>query len=193
MDYQLEQWINAAAGNNPVMDAVMVALAKWSEVAFIALVLGWLLWGMWTRAAAERRSAFAALLAAGLALAVNQLISLAWSRPRPFAAHPGRVHLLLSHPTDASFPSDHVAAAVAIAVVLVAAHRRLGLITFLVALAVGYARVFVGDHYPGDVLGGVVVGLLSGAILLIDRAQAIISWADARAARGAGSLGLQWK
>jgi len=82
---------------------------------------------------------------------------------------------------------------VAIAVVLVAAHRRLGLITFLVALAVGYARVFVGDHYPGDVLGGVVVGLLSGAILLIDRAQAIISWADARAARGAGSLGLQWK
>ena len=43
MDYQFEQWINAAAGDNSVMDAVMVALAKWSEVAFIALVLGWLL------------------------------------------------------------------------------------------------------------------------------------------------------
>lgn len=193
MDYQLEQWINAAAGHNPVLDAVMVALAKWSEVAFIALVLGWLLWGMLTRAAAERRSAFAALLASGLALAVNQVISFAWSRPRPFAAHPGRVHVLLSHPADASFPSDHVAAAVAIAVVLVAAHRRLGLFAFLLALAVGYARVFVGDHYPGDVLGGVVVGLLSGAILLIGRAQVIISWADARAARGAGATGLHRK
>jgi len=154
VDFQLEQWVNSAAGHSPLLDDVMVALAKWSEITFIALVAGWLLWGLITRASNRREAAVAALLASGLALAVNQLVSLVWSRPRPFAAHPGRVHVLLGHSADASFPSDHVAAAVAIAVVVISVHQRVGLLTLLVALAVGFARVFVGDHYPGDVGGG---------------------------------------
>ncbi|MFN2464099.1 MAG: phosphatase PAP2 family protein [Candidatus Dormibacteria bacterium] len=165
VDFQLEHWINAAAGSQPLLDAAMVALARWSELFFIAAVGLWFGVGLVRRSAPDRCGAGAALLASGLALAVNQVISLLWTRPRPFAAHPGRVHVLLAHTADASFPSDHVAAAMAIAVVLFMIHRRLGTLAILLAAAVGYARVFVGDHYPGDVAGGALVGVLAGAVL----------------------------
>jgi len=188
MDYQLEQWVNSAAGHSQVVDALMVALAKWSEVAFIALVVGWLLWGLIARASDRRQAAVRALLASGLALAVNQAISLAWSRPRPFAAHPGQVHVLLSHPADASFPSDHVAAAAAIAILVLSVRRGLGLATLLVALAVGYARVFVGDHYPGDVVGGALVGVLAGVALTSAPARSAVAALDLHLARRAGRL-----
>jgi undecaprenyl-diphosphatase len=115
----------------------MVAMAQWSEPFFIAVVLAWFVFGLVRRVGVEREGAVAALLASGVALAANQLISQLWSRPRPFAAHPGAVHMLLSHPGDASFPSDHVAAAVAISVVLWFGHRRSGLTGLVLAAAVG--------------------------------------------------------
>ncbi|GAC1574283.1 MAG: phosphatase PAP2 family protein [Candidatus Dormibacteria bacterium] len=178
MDFQLEQQVNSAAGANHFLDVVMVALAQWSEPFFIALVLGWLGFGLVRAARSERRWAQAALLASGVALAANQLIALAWHRPRPFVAHPGSVHVLLAHTADASFPSDHVAAAMAIAVVAWYVHRRLGLAAVGLTAAVGYARVFVGDHYPGDVLGGAVVGLLAAAVVISPPVRGVISTFD---------------
>jgi len=188
MDFRLEQWINAAGGHHHFLDVVMVALANWSEAAFIALVLTWLGFGVVAHRGDERRHAIAALLASGLALATNQLISMAWIRPRPFAAHPDHVHVLLSHTADASFPSDHVAAAMAIAVVLLSLHRSLGLTTLLLALLVGYARVFVGDHYPGDVVGGALVGLIAGLALLSPQMRAIVRAIDRRAIQDRGTI-----
>lgn len=46
MDYRLEQLINSPAGHLPLIDPVMVALAGWSEPAFIALVVDWFLYGL---------------------------------------------------------------------------------------------------------------------------------------------------
>jgi undecaprenyl-diphosphatase len=178
MDFQLQQWINGAAGANVVLDAVMVALAQWSEPAFIALVAGWLMFGVVRRLQVERVGAALALLAAGLAFAVNQVIAQFWARPRPFSSHPGSVHVLLGHSADASFPSDHVAAAVAISMMLLAIHRRLGIAALLLSVLVGYARVFVGDHYPGDVIGGVIVGGASAAMVGAVRLPELLSRAD---------------
>ena len=191
MDFQLEQWINHGAGLHRLVDAVMVALAQWSEPFFIALVLGWLVMALARGMGAERERAVAALVASGLALLVNQLISQVWFRPRPFAAHPGAVRVLLTHLADASFPSDHVAAAVAISVVLWSAHRRLGLIALVLSVAIGYARVFVGDHYPGDVAGGAIVGAGAGLFMVSPWVRRLVSRADGALARrlGAGPTG----
>ena len=166
MDYWLEQLINGLAGRDPTLDSAMVAIAAWSELAFIALVAGWLLAGILFRSRGERDQAFLALLASGVALGANQILGHVWDRPRPFAAHPGQVHLLLPHAADSSFPSDHVAAAVAIAIVLAVAHRRLGGLMLLVSVLVGFARVYVGDHYPGDVLAGTAVGIAAASFVL---------------------------
>jgi undecaprenyl-diphosphatase len=166
VDYSLERWINAPAGSHPLWDALVVGFAAGAETAFVALVALWFLVGWLRRLPEDRRGAVAALLAAGGALAANQVLAALWNRPRPFVTHPDQVHQLLAHGADSSFPSDHAAAAFAIATVLFAHHRRLGLLALAAAALVGYARVYVGDHYPADVLSGAAIGVVVGLTLV---------------------------
>ena len=166
LDYKLEQLINGPAGTQPALDVVMQAAASWGEPLFIALVVGWLALGWLYGRREDRLGALAALAAAGAALAANVITSHIWMRPRPFVDHPASVHLLLSHTRDASFPSDHAAAGFAIGVVLLQGHRRLGAVALGLAALMSYARIYVGDHYPGDVLAGALIGVLSGTTLV---------------------------
>lgn len=61
-------------------------------------------------------------------------------------------------PGDWSFPSNHAALAAAAAVALVFVSRRLGAIALVAAVLMAASRVWVGVHYPHDVLAGVAVG-----------------------------------
>jgi undecaprenyl-diphosphatase len=88
-----------------------------------------------------------------------------WYHQRPFADHPGQTVLLVQHGADNSFPSDHASVAFAIAFAVLVFHRRLGIVLLAVAVGVGLDRIFVGVHYPVDVLTSVFVGL--GAALLV--------------------------
>jgi len=143
-----------------------VQVATWAEPLFVALVAVWFLAGWLRGRLLDRQGAVAALLAAGGALLVNVIISHLWDRARPFVAHPGTVHVLLAHSQDASFPSDHAAAAFAISAVLLAAYRPVGAAALAFATVMSLARVYVGDHYPGDVLAGAAIGLIFGALLV---------------------------
>src|SRR3954451_2199112 len=68
-------------------------------------------------------------------------------------------------PGDWSFPSNHAAIAAAAAVALLFVSRRLGAVAVVAAGAMAVSRVWVGAHYPHDVIAGVVVGVL--AVLLV--------------------------
>ncbi len=166
MDYRIEQLINAAAGHHPFVDWVMVHAASWGEPIFIAAVVVWFFIG-WARGLArDRQGAITALIGAGVGLLINQIISHIWYRPRPFVTHPDSVTVLLNHARDASFPSDHASAGFAIAFVVFAFHRRVGIVALLFALLMCYARVYVGSHYPGDVAAGFVIGLVVAVVLV---------------------------
>lgn len=166
MDYSLEQWINGPAGSHPLWDTLMIGVAGGAEPAFILLVVVWFLVGWLRRLPMDRRGAIAALLASGGALSINVILASIWYRPRPYMVHPDQVHHLLSHSADSSFPSDHAAAAFAIATVLFAYRRFPGLITLIIAALVAYSRVYVGDHYPTDVIAGAVIGIGVGYALV---------------------------
>ncbi len=166
MDYQLEQWMNGPAGSHPAWDAAMRAVALSGEAIFVGLAVVWFLYGWLRGRAAERQGSISALLGAGGALLVNQVITHVWFRPRPFITHPATVHVLLGHSTDASFPSDHAAAAFAVGVVVMAFHRRVGLVALGFGLLMSYARVYVGDHYPGDIAAAAAIGIVAAAVLL---------------------------
>jgi undecaprenyl-diphosphatase len=166
MDYRLEQWINGPAGSHPAIDAVMIAAARWGEALFISVVVLWFVAGWLLGRSRDRQGAITALVAAGLALLANQAIIHLWARPRPFVAHPDSVHRLLAHTSDPSFPSDHASPAFAIGFVLVWFHRRAGAAVLSLATLMCVARVYVGDHYPGDVGAGAVVGLVVAVLLL---------------------------
>ena len=106
-----------------------------------------------------------------LALAINQPIGSAIDRARPYAVIPA-MHLLVDKTADFSFPSDHATIAGAVAAGLFLVSRRLGLIAFVAAVAMALARVYVGAHYPGDVVAGLLLGatvtlVLSGLAALV--------------------------
>jgi undecaprenyl-diphosphatase len=163
MDYLAFRLINNWAGQHAWLDGAMVAIARYGACLF-GVTLLWL-WGVrgGRTAASDRLVVGRALAAAGLALALGQFIVAVFPRARPFGAH--AVHLLVPPTTDPSFPSDHALAAFAIAVVVVATRRWIGLAMCGLAALMGGARVFVGTHYPLDVLGGAVLGGAIGALV----------------------------
>jgi membrane-associated phospholipid phosphatase len=106
-----------------------------------------------------------ALIASAVALAVNQALSHLWERPRPFTDHPHLTHLLTARTTDPSFPSDHAAAAFAIAFAVLAFSRRGAAVFLGLAALIGVSRVALGVHYPTDVLAGALVGFAAALLV----------------------------
>jgi undecaprenyl-diphosphatase len=105
-----------------------------------------------------------ALVAAAVAMLASQAISHLWERPRPFTAHPTLTHLLSAPSPDPSFPSDHAAAAFAIAFAVLAYSRRAGALFLAAAALIGVSRIALGMHYPTDALAGLAVGWLSALL-----------------------------
>jgi undecaprenyl-diphosphatase len=100
-----------------------------------------------------------------LAMLTNQIVSHLWERPRPFVTHHA-LHLLSAPSADPSFPSDHAAAAFAIAFAVLALWRRAGVLFLVAAALIATSRVALGMHYPSDVAAGMVVGWLSATVVV---------------------------
>jgi undecaprenyl-diphosphatase len=159
MDWRLFHWVNAVQQRTTWAHGPLRLYAKVGIVVFpLAIVVAW-----WVarRERDPRRVAAAAWagLAALGALVVNQLVGQLVLRPRPYLIHSG-VHLLVGRTADFSFPSDHLAVAAAVAAALFLVDRRLGSAAAILAGFMALARVYVGAHYPGDVAGGIVIGVL---------------------------------
>jgi undecaprenyl-diphosphatase len=130
-----------------------------------------LLRGKWESRNA-RHGVIAAALAVVLGLAIAHGITLIWDRPRPYEAHPNLAHLFVSPSHDPSFPSDHATAAFAIAVSLFLRSRRVGFLALGMAIILAIARVAVGVHYPGDVIGGALLGTAAALALWLPPVRA---------------------
>ncbi len=120
---------------------------------------------LWLTGDAYRReTALKACAVTLAALGANQLIGLAWPHPRPFVI--GLGHTFLAHAPDSSFPSDHgtIFAAVSIAFLL-RGMKRLGSVTLAAGVAVAWARIFLGVHFPLDMVGAACVAVVMHAVL----------------------------
>jgi undecaprenyl-diphosphatase len=94
-----------------------------------------------------------------------------FDRPRPPLRYPNQ-DPLIQVPDTASFPSGHAATSFAGATVLAFAFPRVAPLFYLLATAVGFSRVYLGVHYPLDVVGGAALGILIAfALRLIVRRQ----------------------
>lgn len=100
----------------------------------------------------ERLCLLQAVVVTALALGANHLIGLVLPMPRPFVIDLG--YQWLAHAPTPSFPSNHLAVLWSCGLVLwMGAWPRVGLFVLLCAIAVAWARIFVGVHFPMDMLG----------------------------------------
>jgi undecaprenyl-diphosphatase len=100
-------------------------------------------------------------VADGLSLGLRQAIG----RDRPPLVYP-EPKALVAVPHTGAFPSGHASSAFACATVLAWASPRLRVPAFVLAAAIAWSRVYVGVHWPLDVLGGAVLGVLVATALL---------------------------
>lgn len=159
MDVSLFHGLNDLAGRWDGIDDLVEFLARSGPFLLIALAI--CLW-VWPGNRNERElrqwGCISAALSSALALGVDQVIIRLWDRPRPFMD--GTAHLLLPPNPDPSFPSDHAAFAFAVAMSLWLVNRKVGWIALVIAVAMSIARVYAGIHYPADVAGGALVGIV---------------------------------
>jgi undecaprenyl-diphosphatase len=187
MDYRLFRTLNALSGRSGVADAVLKLLAT-RAILLIPLVLV-ALWVIPGRQSDSTRVAVVlAVAAAMLALGTNQVLNHLVHRPRPYVAH--RVHLLLARTTDSSFPSDHTAFSMAVATGLAPRRRRVAALVAAMGIGIGIARIAVGVHYPGDIVGGAAVGLGSalGLWLFVQRPATALTHSGERLYGALGRL-----
>lgn len=111
-----------------------------------------------------RRCGLGILIALILSLVVcNLFLKELVLRPRPFVTHPEFTALIVP-PDRWSFPSGHATASFAAVGALLCFYKLWGLVAVVPALAICYSRLFLGVHYPSDVLCGILIGLLLGWI-----------------------------
>lgn len=118
-----------------------------------------------------RRFGTAMLLGLAIgALFTNLFLKIAVARPRPYADESSLFHqlwLIMGQHTesDKSFPSGHTTAAFASMVpVFLVGRKRISWTALIFAFLMGISRIYLVVHYPSDVLGGLVVGVIAGIV-----------------------------
>ena len=177
-DVDLLYDINGLAKDAPHwFDRVMEYVGEYGILLGMVLLILWCWWAGRRRGGEDAASSVAALvwapLAAALAVLVNVPIRGFVERPRPFRTHEG-LEVLVSGKTDYSFVSDHATITMAMAAGLFVVNRKFGLFGIALALLEGFCRVYMGVHYPTDVIGGFALGT-AVALLLSPLAMALLT------------------
>ena len=148
--------INGFANGNIILDAFMIVVSKAVPYLYI-LLLAWLyVQGFRKGSFKLRGESFATGVLLVLCLIGSFILGSLFYENRPFVDHPDAI-LILNHAADASFPSDHAVGTMAIACGILFYDWSLGTKMVYGSILVGVSRVFVGNPYPGDILGAFIL------------------------------------
>jgi undecaprenyl-diphosphatase len=161
LDHRVEHWV--VDHRAQPFDTFFVAL---SHIGSFGIV--WFTLAVLTAVYLRRPTAFALVVIAYFAsAAVADIVKLIVDRPRPVD------HPLVPEPTSASFPSGHAATSFACAATLsFMLPRYAAPVLYVLAAAIAYSRVYVGVHYPLDVVAGAALGL--GVATALRRLPAVL-------------------
>lgn len=164
MNYHIFQQINGWAGHSKLLDNIMIMLSD--SLPYIAVAIILYLWFIGNKQLGieKRYTAMYTIFSSAIALVINAIIHLVYYHPRPFVTH--HVHQLVPHTVDSSFVSDHAVLVFAIAWTFIMRNERFKYPIFIWAIVVGISRIYVGVHYPFDVIGSALLSCATSGIVL---------------------------
>lgn len=154
--------INNLANKNVTMDKIMIFFSKDMPYIFMAITAMVFFLGIINKKDAYRKIAFNTFLFTLINLIVSFIIGNIYYVNRPFVNN--KVNLLMPHPADASFPSDHATGTMSIALGLRIYNKMISIILMVLSLIVGFSRIYVGHHYPLDIIGAYIIVAVIGHI-----------------------------
>ena len=187
LDLGLLQYLNSFAHKSVILDKAIVGFSLTNVHLLKGVPLVACLWWLWfsvppVESFKRRRCVVASFAGAFLAVAVARVVqNMSPERPRPLH-NPDLDIIKPFGVTDnvladySSFPSDTTALLLALVTGIWLASRPLGVVAFLWAMAFGaIPRIYAGFHYPSDILGGMVIGILSTLVVAWSPAGTLLS------------------
>lgn len=160
MDVFLFEKINNLAHVSKILDWVGIFLADYTLYIIGIIFLVLLFWKK------NRLMVISAAISVVLSrLVIAEIIKNLLHRPRPYVILETAEKLITENKDFQSFPSGHAAIFFAIAMAVYFFNKKLGVVFFIGAILIGFARIFTGIHWPSDILAGAVIGILSGWII----------------------------
>jgi undecaprenyl-diphosphatase len=151
MDVKVFRAINQMTGRSTLVDQFMILISnKIRYVYFFILIV------MWFKKHPYRQMTNNAIISAFITLIMNLFLKLFISKPRPFMK--SRVGILIPSKMDSSFPSKHTLLVFAVSTSILLYNRVLGTIMCGLAALTGISRIWVGHHYPSDIIGSALLG-----------------------------------
>lgn len=169
LDGQVLLWLKDTCAH-PALDRLMIFVSRMGDKGFCWIALGvlFLLLGMKKRQWYQRGIMVLSALLADVLLC-NVLLKPLVNRTRPYTVL--GYDLIVPPMHDASFPSGHTAASFAAATALYVIHPNWGRVAYAFAVLMGFSRLYLGVHFPLDVLAGAFVGTFAakGALYLLKK------------------------
>jgi len=159
LNIALFDWIAAGHSPHPLILAFAASVAEGSSWLCVAL-LAWVAW----RQPSQRAYLMATLVAAAVAALASRGLANWLAVPRPFMIGLSPPHI--EHGPRGSLPSAHASVMFATALVLCLrpALRKFGYAVFAIAVITGWARIYVGVHFPLDIVAGLVLGAIVAGV-----------------------------
>lgn len=154
--------INGLANVSKILDWIGIFLADYFPYILGAILVIFLFWKK------NRLMVISAGIAVFLSrLVIAEIIKRLYHHGRPYVILETAKKLISENHNYQSFPSGHAAIFFAIAMVVYFYNKKLGIWFFISAIIIGVARIFVGVHWPSDILAGAVIGIISGVLVRI--------------------------
>ncbi|MDO8676689.1 MAG: phosphatase PAP2 family protein [Candidatus Azambacteria bacterium] len=161
-DLKLFYFFNNLTGRSGIFDWIVIFGAEYLGWFVAVAFLAFLYFSLFSKSEKFRIFLVAIVSMVLSRFIITEIIRFLYCRPRPFMTY--TLNQLVGE-ANCSFPSGHAAFFFALAMAIYFYNKKWGAWFFVVATSISVSRIVVGVHYPSDILGGAVIGILSACIV----------------------------